>query len=78
MGREEDLWNVVDVGNNTQSDKERIRIKHKTNKNRKLGGTKLLSLDNICSHTLVAKGLSQTCLQDTTKFLDSTDNNSKE
>ena len=31
---------------------------------------KLLSLDNICPHTNIAKGLSQICPQDTTKFVE--------
>ena len=29
----------------------------------------MLSLDNICPHTQVAKGFLQTCPQDTTKFI---------
>ena len=35
----------------------------------------MLSLDNICPHPIVAKWLSQTCPQDTTKLLGSTNSN---
>ena len=45
--------------------------------NRQLGGTISFSLDNICPHTIVAKGLSQNCPQDTTKLLSSTNSNSR-
>ena len=35
----------------------------------------MLSLNNICSRTQIAKGLLQTCLQDTTKLSGSTNSN---
>ena len=35
----------------------------------------MLSLDNICPHTQIAKGFLQTCPQDTTKLLGSTNSN---
>ena len=38
----------------------------------------MLYLDNICTHTQVAKGILQTCPQDTTKLLGSTYSNFRE
>ena len=38
----------------------------------------MLFLNNICPHTQIAKRLLQTCLQDTTKLLGSTNSNFEE
>ena len=64
------------VGDIIQSNNGRTKLIEKIKESRKLGGTISFSLDNICRHTFVAKGLSQICLQDTTKMLGSTDSNS--